>query len=213
VVLGDLVSIAADNVQAADLELDAAVLVLDTTHAYEGFVLFKHSVGGVADVGSTKRRLKPGDVIISRLRPYLRQVAWIDPVLFCLDGRGNEVLASTEFYVLRSREGFEAAAVVPYLLTPQVQQVLAASQEGGHHPRFQREVLEQLPVPPSLATGHVKIAERVREVSTRLRSAVVEAAALVTSLQVAPSAELAAEIPDERHANGSAAEVASDAGR
>ena len=68
----------------------------------------------------------PGDVIISRLRPYLRQVAFVDS-----DIRGYElsatILCSTEFFVLRAIEQESIAFLVPFLLSQSTQQVLAAS--------------------------------------------------------------------------------------
>lgn len=39
------------------------------------------------------------------------------------------------------------AFLVPLLLSEPVQEVLAASQEGGHHPRFDEYALLGLPVP------------------------------------------------------------------
>src|ERR1035437_4557815 len=57
-------------------------LVLDTTHAVEGFVRFNNANGASPSTKSAKKRLQPGDVIISRLRPYLRQVAYLSPALW-----------------------------------------------------------------------------------------------------------------------------------
>ncbi len=44
------------------------------------------------------------DVIISRLRPYLRQAAIIDQGLVADDNVSSMILCSTEFYVLRSKD-------------------------------------------------------------------------------------------------------------
>jgi len=40
--LSDLVDIVAENVSARSWKSPGAVLILDTTHAYEGFVVFRH---------------------------------------------------------------------------------------------------------------------------------------------------------------------------
>jgi hypothetical protein len=94
---------------------------------------------------SAKKILEPGDVIISRLRPYLRQVALVDPLV--TSERTAGIACSTEFYVLRSRTESETIAyLVPFLLTTAVQAQLSASQEGGHHPRFAQRALEGLVV-------------------------------------------------------------------
>ena len=107
----------------------------------------KVPVGG-AEIGSAKKLIMPNDVIISRLRPYLRQVALVDGQIG--NALGATLACSTEFFVLRSRNEHSIAFLVPFLLSRQVQDVLAASQEGGHHPRFDDSTLLTLPVPVSL---------------------------------------------------------------
>ena len=83
---------------------------------------------------AVKKIIKAGDVIISRLRPYLKQVAFVDKVL-C--EHYDSVLCSTEYFVLRSKDQhISIAFIVPVLLSREVQNMLISSQEGGHHPRF-----------------------------------------------------------------------------
>jgi hypothetical protein len=175
--LADLVDVLTQNAPASSL-LDKPVLVLDTSHAYEGFVLCHHEPVPAADMGSAKRRIQPGDVIISRLRPYLRQVAFIDAPLFRQVSGGNHVVASTEFFVLRGRDDFPAAALVPFLLSAPVQSALAAGQEGGHHPRFSLDLLASLRVPDRLVAQATPIARRVRTLTQRLRRSLQESRAL-----------------------------------
>lgn len=122
------------------------LLVLDTSDAREGLVICRK--GHAADIGSTKKAFQVGDVIISRLRPYLRQVAYVDGTIPSLTGAA--LLCSTEFFVLRSVDQQSIAFLVPFLLSAQVQRVLAASQEGGHHPRVRESSLLALPLPSSL---------------------------------------------------------------
>ena len=118
--------------------------------------------------------MQAGDVIISRLRPYLRQVALVDEALFQLCRRGNAVAASTEFFVLRGRTGFEAAGLVPFLLSQPVQAALAAGQEGGHHPRFRQELLLSLPVPDQVTRGSDKVARKMRSLAAAVETALAE---------------------------------------
>lgn len=81
--------------------------VLDTSNAQEGIVITrKQSLIGT-EIGSTKKEVKPGDVIISRLRPYLRQVAFIDEEI--PNAKGTQILCSTEFFVLRSIDNLSIA--------------------------------------------------------------------------------------------------------
>jgi len=181
--LSDLVDIVAENVSARSWKSPGAVLILDTTHAYEGFVVCRHDPVLPASMGSAKRRVQAGDVIISRLRPYLRQVALIDEALFRLRRAGNAVVASTEFFVLRGRTGFEAAGLVPFLLSQPVQAALAAGQEGGHHPRFSEELLQSLPVPDRVVSHLHKTSQQVRRLAAVVRRSLFASRSLVASVE------------------------------
>lgn len=135
--------------------------VLDTSDANEGLIVCrKQSVNG-EEIGSTKKEVNPGDVIISRLRPYLRQVAFIDSKI--PNSYQTCILCSTEFFVLRSIDEKSIAFLVPFLLSDKVQNVLSASQEGGHHPRFIESTLLTLPVPKELINEREKISELIEE--------------------------------------------------
>lgn len=141
--LGDLVDVVRETIGMA--QEGESYLILDTSDAREGIVISRKEV--VSKLGSTKKAPQVGDVIISRLRPYLRQVAYVDGEIPNIeDGR---LVCSTEFYVLRCRERQSAAFLVPFLLSSRVQEALSASQEGGHHPRFDDSMLLSLPVPKS----------------------------------------------------------------
>lgn len=135
--LDEVVEIVSQHVQIGSFD-DA--LVLDTTHAVEGFVRLTGANGINPSTKSAKKRLQPGDVIISRLRPYLRQVAYVSPALWTTNGV-RDVVCSTEFYVLRSRDLQSIAFIVPFLLSNRPQEILGAAQEGGHHPRFNANTL------------------------------------------------------------------------
>lgn len=140
-------------------------LVLDTSDVREGIVTCRkhHSEGA----GSTKKSLQPRDVIISRLRPYLRQVAYVDDDLPNIEGAN--LLCSTEFFVLRGRDSESIAFLVPFLLSSQVQEALAASQEGGHHPRFDDSTLLALPVPMTLINSRKGASAAVEKAITLYR--------------------------------------------
>ena len=53
-------------------------VVLDTSDIREGIVVGKKTPVAAEEIGSTKKIFRCHDVLISRLRPYLRQVAIID---------------------------------------------------------------------------------------------------------------------------------------
>jgi hypothetical protein len=181
--LSDAVEIVSENVSARSCKGPGAVLILDTTHAYEGFVVFRHDPVPPASMGSVKRRVQAGDVIISRLRPYLRQVALVDEALFRLCPGGNAVVASTEFFVLRGRAGFDAAGLVPFLLSERVQASLAAGQEGGHHPRFRKELLLSLPLPEGVARKVNRTAQRMRRLASAVRGSLFASRSLAAEAE------------------------------
>jgi hypothetical protein len=121
-------------------------LVVNTSDAHEGVLVVNREPVAVTEIGSTKKVVEPGCVLVSRLRPYLRQVALADRGI--REWQGDvELVCSTEFYVLRARDERSIAFLVPLLLSEQVQAVLAAAQEGGHHPRFNESTLLGLPIP------------------------------------------------------------------
>jgi hypothetical protein len=156
--VADVVSLVSAQINQKTADPSARYLVLDTGDAREGIVVTQKEPTSAADIRSPKKGVEPGDVIISRLRPYLKQVAIIDAAL-C--SRADHTVCSTEFYVLRGRERGSLGFLVPWLLSDPVQAVLAAAQEGGHHPRFSSDVLLKLPVPEGLWSKKGEWSKRV----------------------------------------------------
>lgn len=173
--IGTLAPLARDYCRPGDA---GPFVVLDTTHAADGFISLR-PLRRVDALASNKKRLQPGDVIVSRLRPYLRQIGFADPALF-EHFAGAHICCSTEFYVLRSANGRSAAFFVPFLLTAEVQQLLALAQEGGHHPRVPATVVSNIRIPAGLvaqgellslqflgAVASFRDAERARDMLVR----------------------------------------------
>jgi hypothetical protein len=152
--LGELVTVRA---------VAAEGLVLDTTHARDGVLDIASARRAPATAKSTKKAAAQGDVIVSRLRPYLRQIAFVHPR--ALEAAGRALAVSSEFYVLAPRTRESIAFLVPFLLGERVQAILAAAQEGGHHPRVPRASLLALRVPTALVR---KRAEASRDVMRAL---------------------------------------------
>lgn len=125
---------------------------INTSDAMGGYLRIPQSP---EQLNSNKKILKPADVIISRLRPYLRQVAYVD-----VDS-DMHVCASTEFYVLRSRNNESIAFLVPFLLSEVAQSVFANSVEGSQHPRFKEEDILNLVIPSQLFDEREKISQNV----------------------------------------------------
>ena len=161
--LGELVSAARITVNPTGARGDQSrYLVLDTSDAREGILVCRKSSVDREQIGSVKKEVQLGDVIISRLRPYLRQVALVDKGMRRIGGDAK-LVCSTEFFVLRPVDEESIAFLVPYLLDERVQRVLAASQEGGHHPRFSEATLLTLMVPHELVKQRAEVSAEVEE--------------------------------------------------
>jgi hypothetical protein len=156
-----------------------AALVLDTTHATEGFIRVTKGKAADQSIKSAKKRVRPGDVIISRLRPYLRQVAYLTPRLFHSGDKERVVLCSTEFFVLRGHAHESIAFLAPLLLSRSHQEILSVSQEGGHHPRFTADTLLGLAVDPELAARKDSVSTIVTSLADEARRIEEEFAALL----------------------------------
>jgi hypothetical protein len=147
--LHDFVEVRRQIISKSTKGIDSC-LIFDTGDAQHGFLTKAHrEISRRDDIGSAKKLVKAGDVIISRLRSYLKQIAWIDSGI-C--EAGITIAVSTEFYVLSPKEPERKsiAFLVPFLRSIEVQSILAASQEGGHHPRFHERVLIELNMPDAL---------------------------------------------------------------
>lgn len=168
--VADIVQIINDQIHPArENHTGRQYLVLDTGDAYEGVVLTNKPPVHLNEIGSAKKLAKAGDVIISRLRPYLRQVAYIDEGLMARSDDLTSLACSTEFYVLRSKDTQSIAFLVPYLLSKAVQEILRAAQEGGHHPRFNQATIENLSIPDWLMTQREDISAATESAINSIR--------------------------------------------
>jgi len=179
VALGELVVERRERIEPRDGD-DA--IVIDTTHARDGVLDVAGALRDAARNGSAKsakKRAREGDVLVSRLRPYLRQIAFVHPDA----GVAAAPLAvSTEFYVLAPRTpGDDLAWLVPFLLSTPVQEALAAAQEGGHHPRVPRASLLALRVPDAVRNARESTSEAVRAALSAIHRASGSLRALVAA--------------------------------
>ena len=169
--------------------LTEETIVLDTSNAQEGILINRKPATPSSAIGSAKKVIEPRDVIISRLRPYLRQVAYVDHQLpYWTKNKG--IACSSEFFVLRSRNEQSIAFLVPFLLSDPVQQILAASQEGGHHPRFNEETLLSLNIPEKLIEIRNTTSLRVEDAIHEFRKSESAISAAVDSAKEAMNRDL-----------------------
>lgn len=167
VALADLV---VERSERFDPKRLARAIVVDTTHAKDGLLDLASAQRAASTPKSAKKLAQPGDLIVSRLRPYLRQVALVT----------RELAVSTEFYVLGPRApGEDLAYLVPFLLSERVQATLAGAQEGGHHPRVPRASLFAIRVPHRVVRARAQTSAGVRRALVALERAERDYRALI----------------------------------
>ena len=111
-----------------------------------------------ADIGSMKKVLKDGDVAISRLRAYLKEVAVVRT--------GDDIpsVGSSEFYVLRPNgTAISPETLMVFLRSAPVQTILKWCQDGSQHPRFSERDLLSIPVPDAVADVSAEITKIVQD--------------------------------------------------
>lgn len=143
---GTLLSEIVQSVSKTQVPPENARYVLDTGNAREGLLDFTILGNPISGRTSAKKIVRDGDVIVSRLRPYLRQVTYI-PEGTCRILGVDQLYCSTEFFVLRPlEEGTNIAGLVAWLLSEPIQNMVGAAATGGHHPRISIELLLGSPV-------------------------------------------------------------------
>jgi hypothetical protein len=182
--LSEVVFVARETLIPAKASETGSYLVFDSGDAKNGVISNGKPPGDRSSIGSAKKVVAPGDVIISRLRSYLRQVAWLDEgIRDCWKAEQVTLAASTEFYVLRSINGRSIAFLVPFLLSDSVQAILAAAQEGGHHPRFREKALLSLLVPPEIIKIRDELSQTIEQSVRSIRAADLEISRLIGTVE------------------------------
>src|SRR3546814_9236538 len=125
-----------------------------------------------AEIGSVKKALRDGDVAVSRLRAYLREIAVV---------RTDDDIpsvGSSEFIVLRPKKDqrdLSPETLMVFLRSAPVQTILKWCQDGSQHPRFSEGDLLSTPVPDAVAsvsgqiTGIVRSEEHTSELQSLMR--------------------------------------------
>lgn len=142
--------------------LAAAPLVrnYDVTDALEPLLDDEKPAQLTEEIGSTKKKFQDGDVAISRLRAYLKEIAIVRT-----DGKLPSV-GSSEFIVLRPKATDEVIApetLMVFLRSQPVQTVLKWCQDGSQHPRFSESDLLAIPLPDAVSQSSPQIEKLVRK--------------------------------------------------
>jgi type I restriction enzyme, S subunit len=140
------------NPQAAGAQL---VRNFDLTHALEPFLDERVEPREAHTIASVKKVLRQGDVVISRLRSYLKQIA----IVRC--DNTVPITGSSEFIVLRPIRELGGEVLLAFLRSEVVQTILTWSQDGTNHPRFDERVLLSIPVPDRLVGNQARISRPI----------------------------------------------------
>ncbi len=131
-----------------------SILNFDLTDALRYFVDEIGPLTPESEIGSIKKRIVQGDVIVSRLRSYLKEIALVEVP------QEVEAVCSSEFVVLRPQSDEVCPEVLAvYLRSEPVQIILKWSQDGSNHPRFQEEELLAIKLPDRV----IKVQNRIRD--------------------------------------------------
>lgn len=124
----------------------------DITDALEPFLDDSREPEPAVEMGSSKKRFRAGDVVVSRLRSYLKEIAVVRT------SATPQSVGSSEYIVLRpTGKGLSPETLMVYLRCPLVQTVLKWSQDGSNHPRFTEEDLLAIPVPDKVLSVRKQI--------------------------------------------------------
>ncbi len=121
--------------------LSQEAVVFDLSHVVSYFLHGGKKVTSSEEVSSAKKIVSENDVLISRLRPYLKEVSFI--------GFNEKLkLVSTEFIVLRQRDkNYYPETLFVYLISKEIQNILLWSITGTEHPRFNEDYFLKLKLP------------------------------------------------------------------
>lgn len=134
-----------------------------------------------ATIASTKKTIRAGDLVVSRLRSYLKEIALVQ------SGGDVPMVASTEYIVLRPKlpESLPAEALMIFLRSDLPQTVFKWSQDGSNHPRFDEKELLRLPLPRVLIQQANEYVTAVRSVISKRESAAQLLAAAKRAVEIA----------------------------
>ena len=171
----------------------------DVTHALEPVLDGEQDLVDAADLGSVKKRLRRGDVVISRLRAYLREIAIVD----CSDE--HPAVGSSEFIVLRPKApncGIPPATLMIFLRSQPVQTILKWCQDGSQHPRFSESDLLSIALPDAVASASPTVEVIVADALSARQDARKLIAAAKRAVEIAIERDEAAALHFLDHAGG-----------
>lgn len=111
-----------------------------------------------------KRKVSKNDVIISLVRPYLKNIAHIDI-------QDDKLVASTAFYVCTPKEVLNSNYLYSYLCSNYATQYLIDHTRGDNSPSVRSTDYEKMPIPLPPLNEQKRIAEKVEYLSNKIEEA------------------------------------------
>ncbi|RKZ33291.1 hypothetical protein DRQ33_04485 [bacterium] len=139
------------------------IKVYDLTDAIGGFLKGGEFSDSENCPQSAKKIANNGDFIISRLRSYLKEMAYIG------ENTGT-ILLSTEFIVLTKKGNESIAWLLPFFISEPIQKILKWSQEGSEHPRFSENIIFNLPIPRTIYNNRKLFIDIVENANKKFES-------------------------------------------
>lgn len=137
---------------------DVLVRNYDVTDALVPLLNSEKEPTAAAEIGSMKKVLRDGDVAVSRLRAYLKEIAVVRT------GDDMPSVGSSEFIVLRLKDSaISPEALMVFLRSAPVQTILKWCQDGSQHPRFSEGDLLSIPVPDAVAAASGEVTSIVQQ--------------------------------------------------
>lgn len=147
-----------DTVSASDAEPNEMVYCYDLTDAMRYFLDDDVPLIPAPEIGSTKKRFTHGDVVVSRLRSYLKEIAIV------ATPDEAQCVGSSEFIVLRPKsEAMSPDLLLVYLRSEPVQRVLKWCQSGSNHPRFKLKEITTLKLPDRILSVQDEVERLIQD--------------------------------------------------
>lgn len=179
--VGDLFNSVRELWQPDDDSGPDAVRNYDLNDALSPFLDGSKEPSDRSTIASTKKTIRAGDLVVSRLRSYLKEIALVQ------SGGDVPMVASTEYIVLRQKHSGQlpAEALMIFLRSELPQVVFKWSQDGSNHPRFDEKELLRLPLPRVLIQEANEYVAAVRSVISKRESATQLLAAAKRAIEIA----------------------------
>lgn len=111
-----------------------------------------------------RQQVKPGDVLLSTVRPYLRNIAYVTDTL-------EGAIASTGFAVLRAENGVDGKFIFYYVLTDAFVKSLSELQRGVSYPAVRDSDVREQTFPLAPSSEQHRIVEAIESYFSRLDAA------------------------------------------